>query len=43
MESVDQISLAKEFARKKFEVAGTGNHFLEVCQILQDEFGYARI
>ncbi len=39
MESVDQIELAKEFARKKFEAAGTGNHFLEVCQILQDKFG----
>jgi (p)ppGpp synthase/HD superfamily hydrolase len=38
MESVDQIEFAKEFARKKFEAVGTGNHFLEVCQILQDEF-----
>jgi len=39
MDNIDKIELAKEFARKKFETAGTGNHFLEVCQILQDEFG----
>ncbi|MEK7126401.1 MAG: HD domain-containing protein [Patescibacteria group bacterium] len=38
MNNIDKIELAKEFARKKFEATGTGNHFLEVYQILQDEF-----
>jgi (p)ppGpp synthase/HD superfamily hydrolase len=38
IESVDQIEFAKEFASKKFEEIGVGNHFLEVYQILQDEF-----
>ncbi|MEK7635238.1 MAG: HD domain-containing protein [Patescibacteria group bacterium] len=37
-ESIDKVELAKEFARKKFEEAGTGNHFLEVYEILKDEF-----
>jgi (p)ppGpp synthase/HD superfamily hydrolase len=32
------IEFAKEFADKKFKEAGTGNHFLEVYQILSDEF-----
>ena len=32
------IESAKEFAAKKFAEAGTGNHYLEVCQILQEEF-----
>lgn len=32
------IKSAKEFAAKKFAESGTGNHYLEVCQILQDEF-----
>jgi (p)ppGpp synthase/HD superfamily hydrolase len=35
----DQIELAKEFATKKFQEAGTGNHFLEVYDILRNEFG----
>jgi (p)ppGpp synthase/HD superfamily hydrolase len=35
----NKIELAKEFATKKFKEAGTGNHFLEVYQILQDDFG----
>ena len=39
MESPNKIELAKEFATKKFAEAETGNHFLEVCQILKDEFG----
>lgn len=33
------IKSAKEFATKKFQEAGTGNHFLEVCSILENEFG----
>jgi (p)ppGpp synthase/HD superfamily hydrolase len=32
------IEFAKEFAAGKFKDAGTGNHFLEVYQILCDEF-----
>jgi (p)ppGpp synthase/HD superfamily hydrolase len=41
MESAPQnkIELAKEFATRKFEEAGTGNHFLDVCHILKDDFG----
>ena len=39
MEMENKIELAKEFAAEKFKEAGAGNHFLEVCQILQDEFG----
>jgi (p)ppGpp synthase/HD superfamily hydrolase len=35
----NKIELAKEFAAKKFKEAGMGNHFLEVCQILKDDFG----
>jgi guanosine-3',5'-bis(diphosphate) 3'-pyrophosphohydrolase len=30
---------AKEFARQKFEAAGQENHYLEVADILQNEFG----
>ena len=33
------IESAKEFATKKFQEAGTGNHFLEVYSILKNEFG----
>jgi guanosine-3',5'-bis(diphosphate) 3'-pyrophosphohydrolase len=33
-----KIELAKEFATKKFEEVGTGNHFLEVYDILHNEF-----
>jgi (p)ppGpp synthase/HD superfamily hydrolase len=29
---------AKEFARKKFEAAGLKNHYIEVVNILQNEF-----
>jgi len=32
------IESAKKFASRKFAEIGTGNHYLEVCQILQDEF-----
>lgn len=32
------IEKAKEFAKQKFEVAGLKNHYLEVCEILQNEF-----
>lgn len=39
MYDTNKIEFAKEFARKKFEAAKTGNHYMEVCQILQDEFG----
>ena len=35
----NQIDLAKKFAFEKFTEAGVKNHFLEVFQILQDEFG----
>jgi guanosine-3',5'-bis(diphosphate) 3'-pyrophosphohydrolase len=38
-EPQNKIDLAKEFATRKFIEAGTGNHFLEVCDILQNEFG----
>ncbi|MEY4602538.1 MAG: putative domain Metal dependent phosphohydrolase [Candidatus Parcubacteria bacterium] len=38
-EPQNKIELAKEFAAKKFQEVGTGNHFLEVYQILQDDFG----
>jgi len=38
-EPQNKIELAKEFAAKKFKEAGTGNHFLEVCDILQHDFG----
>jgi (p)ppGpp synthase/HD superfamily hydrolase len=38
MENNNQIELAKEFAKKKFAIAGIENHFLEVYQILRDEF-----
>lgn len=34
-----KIKLAKEFAEQKFQETGMGNHFLEVFQILQDDFG----
>ncbi len=34
----NQINLAKKFALEKFTEAGTKNHFLDVFQILQDEF-----
>jgi len=41
MEVVPQnkIGLAKEFAEKKFKEAGIENHFLEVYQILKNDFG----
>ena len=41
MEEIPQnkIELAKEFAERKFKEAGTGNHFLEVCHILEEDFG----
>lgn len=32
------IEKAKEFAQRKFEAAGLKNHYLEVCEILQNEF-----
>ncbi|MEK7537216.1 MAG: HD domain-containing protein [Patescibacteria group bacterium] len=35
----NQINLAKKFALGKFTEAGIKNHFLDVFQILQDEFG----
>lgn len=35
----NQIDLAKKFAFEKFTEAGVKNHFLEVFQILQNEFG----
>lgn len=35
----DKIELAKQFAAKKFEAAAAKNHFLEVFDILHDEFG----
>ncbi len=35
---MDNISLAKDFATKKFSEAGMENHFLEVFQILKNEF-----
>src|SRR3990170_4725290 len=38
-EPQNKIELAKEFADRKFKEVGTGNHFLEVCKILQDDFG----
>lgn len=38
IDSVNKVEEAKEFARKKFEEAGTGNHYLEVYSILKDEF-----
>lgn len=37
-EQKNKIESAKEFANKKFTEAGTGNHFLEVYEILQNEF-----
>lgn len=33
------IEKAKEFAKQKFEAANLKNHYLEVCEILQNEFG----
>jgi len=39
LEKEKQIEFAKEFATRKFAEAGTGNHFLEVYDILQNEFG----
>lgn len=36
---VDPIELAKKFASKKFAEIQTGNHFLEVYEILKEEFG----
>lgn len=39
MEYQNKIELAKDFATKKFAEAETGNHFLEVYQILKNEFG----
>jgi (p)ppGpp synthase/HD superfamily hydrolase len=38
-EQINKIELAKEFATKKFAEAGMDNHFLDVYQILQDDFG----
>ena len=38
MNSKDQIELAKEFATQKFDAVGIKNHFLEVYNILVDEF-----
>lgn len=35
----DKISLARGFADKKFKEAGTGNHFIEVYDILENDFG----
>lgn len=35
---IDQIELAKKFASDKFAEIGKKNHFLDVFQILQDEF-----
>jgi len=35
----DPFQIAKEFAANKFSTNAKGNHFLEVFQILQDEFG----
>jgi guanosine-3',5'-bis(diphosphate) 3'-pyrophosphohydrolase len=35
----DLMFKAKEFARQKFEAAGLNNHYMEVMDILQDEFG----
>lgn len=35
---VSEIEKAKEFATKKFEATGVKNHFLEVCDILHNEF-----
>jgi guanosine-3',5'-bis(diphosphate) 3'-pyrophosphohydrolase len=37
-DSINKIDQAKEFAKKKFEEIGVGNHYLEVYQILKDEF-----
>ena len=34
----DKIEAAKKFATEKFEEAGKKNHFLDVFQILRDEF-----
>lgn len=34
----DKLEFAKEFASKKFDEVGIENHFLEVYQILSDEF-----
>jgi hypothetical protein len=34
----NKIEVAKEFASKKFSEAGTGNHFLDVFQILREDF-----
>lgn len=36
---VDKIELARDFARKKFEENKVGNHYLEVYQILREEYG----
>ncbi|MEI6396789.1 MAG: HD domain-containing protein [Candidatus Taylorbacteria bacterium] len=36
--SSDQIELAKKYALDKFTAAGRKNHFLDVFQILKDEF-----
>ncbi len=38
-EPQNKIELAKEFADRKFKEIATGNHFLEVCQILEQDFG----
>lgn len=35
----NKIELAREFADRKFRETGIGNHFLEVCHILQNDFG----
>jgi len=35
---MDRTELAKKFATQKFAEVGAGNHFLEVFQILKDEF-----
>jgi (p)ppGpp synthase/HD superfamily hydrolase len=39
LSSKDQIEMAKQFATEKFTEAGRKNHFLDVFQILQNEFG----
>lgn len=39
LSSKDQIEMAKQFAMEKFTEAGIKNHFLDVFQILQNEFG----
>ena len=38
-EQGNKTALAKEFAARKFAEAKVGSHYLDVCQILQDDFG----